>query len=168
MKKTVLILLALAACSDPLGVPRDTGAPIQTDALDYDLTRRGLFLETSIAYVYANAGTTPIYVQNCGGAYGILLEQLQDGVWNVVWGNATPDCISPAIEIAPGQSLSGTLPVVAGTPDCGCGAFTTSEIDGVYRMVVAEAFDALGPNGYAAGELVPLDRRSSNRFVITR
>ena len=136
VRAAALIVLVLSGCGEPLGVPRDPAASIQTDRLEYRLIRRGIFLETRIDYAYGNSGTTPVFIQNCSGAYGILLEQFRDGEWKVVWGNATPDCLSPAIEIAPGQEVSGRLLVSAGVPSCECGGFATAEIDGVYPMVV--------------------------------
>ncbi len=164
----VLGLYAWSACSDPLAVPGDPDAAVQTDRLSYRLVQRGLFLETRIGYTYRNSGTTPIYIQNCGGAYEIVLEQLQEATWKVVWGNATPDCISPAIVVAPGGEIPGELAVSAGTRACGCGGFETSEVDGVYRLVFTTALDDLDPNGFATGSLVAADRRTSNPFSMTR
>lgn len=161
-----VLLVAVAACSDPLSVPRDPGPPIQTDQLEYRLVKRTLFLRAHVDFTYRNDGATPIYIQNCLGAYGILLEQLRDGEWKVVWGNVIPACLSPALVIAPGESLTGALAIQAGIPGCGCGSFETPEIDGVYRLVIADAFDALDPNGHATGERLPVDRRASNRFVL--
>ena len=97
VRNAVLIALALSACGEPLGVQPDPSASIQTDRLEYRLARRGLFFETVIDFAYGNPGANSIFIQNCGGAYGIVLEQFKDGAWKVVWVNATPDCLSPAI-----------------------------------------------------------------------
>lgn len=163
----VVALGSIACGDDPLGVPRDTAASIQTDELEYDLNRRGLFLEGAIDYAYENTTAAPLYIQNCGGAYNLVLQQFRDDAWHDVWGPPTPDCISPALEIAPGASLSDRLVISAGSPRCECGGFATPEIDGIYRIVVLDTFDSVGPDGFATGQLVAVDLRTSNRFVIT-
>lgn len=162
----LVLAVALVACDDgPFAPDREDDAPIQTDRLAYELERIEGRLETSIQYVFTNRGSTAVFIQNCNGATGIALEKRIDGVWTAVWGNVVPQCLSQAIALLPGQTISGELLVDA---DCGCGVprFETPELEGLYRMVFTEVFDAQTGDGFAAGEPVPVDRRRSNRFAL--
>lgn len=169
LRVTLAFAAVLAACADgPLAPGRDTDAPIQTDRLAYRLERVDDRVQTSIGYSFTNTGSTPLFIQNCGGATGIALEKRVDGAWMAVWGNIVPACLSQAIALLPGQSLEGELLVDAGLPLCQCGAppFATPEVEGVYRMVFTSVLDAQTGDGFAAGDPVPVARRSSNRFAL--
>lgn len=166
---SLAVAATLLACDDDLLAPtRDTEAPIQTDRLAYEMERIGDRLETSIEYSYTNTGSTPIFIQNCNGATGIRLEKRLDGVWTVVWANLIPACISQAIALLPGESLGGELPVDAGPPGSPSvdPRFTASGVEGIYRLVFAEVFEAQDGSGFATGERVPVDLRVSNRFAL--
>lgn len=160
-----LVVTFLACDGGPLAPTRDAEAPIQTDRLAYELERSGDRLETSIAYSFTNNGSTPVFIQNCNGATGIVLEKRIDGVWSTVWGNVIAACLSPAIALLPGESLSGEL-VVDACVGCEIPRFETPDIEGIYRMVFTAVFDSQTGEGFAAGDLVPADRRRSNRFAL--
>jgi len=165
----VAILASLWACDDdPLGVGRDSDAPVQTDRLAYALERNGEQLETTIGYTYTNTGSDPLFIQNCNGGISISLEKRVQGVWVEVWTSVVPQCLSQAIAIVPGQSITGELLVAAGLPFCQCAdpRFTTPNIEGLYRLVFGGVFDAQDGSGFAAGDPVPIDLRLSNRFTL--
>jgi len=160
------LMVALVACDGgPFAPERDSEAPIQTDRLVYELEKVDGRLETRIGYSFTNRGPDPVFIQNCNGATGIALQRRIDGVWTTVWANVIPACISQAIALLPGQSLSGELVVDA---DCGCGVprFMTSDFEGVYRLVFQSVYDAQTGDGLAGGDLVPVERRRSNGFTL--
>lgn len=163
-------LVLLAACQNPLALPRDEAAPIQTDRLEYTLrpSDSGLDgVETRIRYEYTNRTDGPLFIVNCRGATSIVLEREIAGQWEVVWANIIPACLSPAIELGPGQTIERELLVFGGDPGCNCvPKFEVEDREGVYRMVLTDVTSSFDPGSHPFGPLLPAEQRRSNRFRI--
>lgn len=157
--------LAMLACGSPFAPGRDLGSPIQTEHLLYELDRVALGVETEIRYELTNRTDGPVFIVNCNGATGVLLEKRIDGRWVKAWGNVTPDCLSPPIVVASGETISRTLSVFGGDPGCECGpTFSAGDRDGIYRIVLPDVLESFDPDTYPFGAQIPKDERVSNRF----
>jgi len=124
----------VVACSDPVGIERELGAPIQTDRLRYEMKRVARGYETEIEYTFTNPTSQTVYVVNCHGASEIVMERWEGGSWRVAYGPNIPDCLSPAIEIPASASWTTTMYVFGGDPDCGCTPQFADGIEGTYRL----------------------------------
>ncbi len=174
MKRTVrwlgiaiaaLWILAAPACSEPLGLEREGAAPIQTDALRYVLEQTPSELATVIVYTFRNPTARTAYVGTCTGRWSPELQKEIDGEWVHAWSTAEFACLGPPIVIPPRASYTDVVWVSDCYPRENCGPkFAVEEVEGVYRLV----WPVLGSysEDLGSGELLPLDQRISNRFLI--
>src|ERR1051325_11620586 len=101
-----LALLAAVACRDI--VSPDPDAPLQTDALKYEIRRIGppghetYETTTWIQYRFTNALPDTVFVENCLGDLPPGLQKLTNGTWVDFWGAFEPECGSSPIVIPPG------------------------------------------------------------------
>lgn len=164
------ILTALAVCSsgcsDPVGIERDLGAPIQTDRLSYEMKRVARGYETEIEYTFTNPRAETVFVVNCHGRSEIVMERWDGEAWQHAWAPTIPDCLGPTIEIAPGESWSTTLTVFGGDPDCGCAPQFAGAIGGTYRLNWRAVVESYSEEELSWGPLIPEEQRLSNRFVL--
>lgn len=155
-----------AACSAPPSVERDPVPLIQTDALEYPLTRNEVGYRATIPYTFRNETGEAVVLPNCEGDVRPLLEVLRGGTsWFEAWKPYTVACESEAVVIAPGEIFTDTLHLF-GTPPASnvLPTFLFPEVEGVYRLVWYQARAASD----TSGALLPLEERVSNPFVLLR
>ncbi len=162
--------LLLGCGDDLLRVERDAEPLIQTESLDYRLskTSRGL-LQLEIPYTFENKTGGVVFIVNCNGSHAQVLERQEAGVWSLAWWTLLPLCLDPPIEIGPGEIFSGTLHASWGAP--GSNSVQTAlpeDLLGVYRVRWGNALSSFSfdREGGGFGPAIPLEQRVSNPFVI--
>jgi hypothetical protein len=147
------------------GQPGETA--IRTDSSRYTLERRPTGWQADIAIEYTNPTDATISLLNCNGAFSLRLEKYDAGEWVTAWQPALPMCLSPPIEIGPGETFSRTLEVFGADPHSQVfPQFQVEEIDGTYRLVIDSAYHEYDHDGPPWGVAVPLEHRVSNTFEL--
>jgi hypothetical protein len=147
-------------------IERDTTAPVQTDSLVQHLTRQGpQSYSVDIPFRFRNDTGKTISVVNCHGGLNMTLEKRIDGAWETFYQPELLMCLSPPIQIAPGQiyqdqfGIYGTVPGTNAWPQ-----FASAELDGEYRLVWGNLVHDYDPNQSGFGSTVgPL---RSNPFLL--
>ncbi len=174
----VFLLAGLSACAgsaNVLGVdgPDATAArqdllpSFRTDATAYTVRSTEAGFEVTIPFTFTNAGSHTVHVVNCMGETSVQLEKLVDGEWVVAWSAAVPECLGPPIVVRTGQQWEGDVEVSSGLPGSNLyPQFEVAEIPGEYRLVWSDV--VIPYNDPArAGEVLPLEQRTSNRFTLS-
>lgn len=169
-------LLLLAACAEePAEVPPSSSpdAPAASahhftvDSARYTLTREGAALRTSIGYAFRNRLPDTIYVVNCNGHVVMDLQKRAADGWESVWHGMTNACLSPALEIAPGETMAGRIEIWGALPgDPSLPTFTTDQLNGEFRLVwhqVRLRYDADTAN---FGDTLSVAQRSTTPFQL--
>lgn len=165
----VAITPLAVACSRSLEPPPSSNEPIRTDRSRYTIRETEERFEVEIPFSYTNRTGETVYVINCRGIAPPTLEKWEDGAWIRAWSPAVPLCLSPPIEIAPGQTYTNTLQVVAGRPGTNVApTFEVEDIDGTYRLVWHGLVHDYDQDRQGFGEPLPLDERVSNTFQLDR
>jgi len=140
------------------------GTAFQLETEDW---RGHVWYRTEIPYGFTNRTGSRVYIPNCQGDFGIVLQMEEDGEWGLIWSPVVRLCLSSPIVIEPDEvyqatlSVSGclvgncvprlTLPPTASTP---------------IRIVWTDALSSYDSRGNPFGELIPLDERISNTFTL--
>lgn len=157
----------LLACSSPT-TPGASGPLISTDAYRYTLQWDSIGWSVDIPYSFTNRTSGVVFVINCAGNFGILLERLDGDEWTPAWGNSVNDCLTPPIVIERGAIYLDTLHVWGAPPGSDWRPrFDQVDPSGSYRMVWATALSSIDEVPYTAGDLIPYEYRISNEFVLT-
>ncbi len=183
----LLLLLAatlLPACDGGSGVDpivpndstvaqRDVAAFIQTDSLAYRWTFWAspvAWWGTSIAITMQNPLPDTLYLLNCEGKYPAYLEKRLHGTWTAFLGRPVVDCFDPPIVIPPGGTFQDRLGAGGAAPGQNVFPdFPTTDIDGVYRLVMPPSSLVLHVNYRTlSGDTLPPRYRYSNPFVVHR
>jgi len=139
-----LALLLCAACSgEPAEAPEARGPEAQADAQHfvvdstaYTLEPDGAALRASIGYTFRNPLRETISVVNCNGHVVMDLQQREAGSWRTVLPGMTNACLSPPLEIAPGDSIAGRYEVWAALPGHpSLPTFATDRLEGEFRLI---------------------------------
>ena len=165
-----LLVSSTWACGEsPVALDRDQEAPVQTQALSYDLAvyfldAGGAFVRSdTIEYQYRNPTDNLREVLFCITP-SVALERLsRDGTWVVVWEALDPrrdvGCEGP-LQIGPGETFSAATVIQGGTPGTNTyPVYSADEFGGIYRLVLRRVFD--GSIEVSGGEV------TSNRFILT-
>lgn len=164
-----LAALLLLACSPPPTVERDPAPLLQTDALTYTLARNELGYRARIPWTFRNETGAPVYLENCDGDVRPLLEMDRDGMWFPAWEPYRDACQSAPVVVPPGATYADTLALFGAPPGSNVmPVFVFPEIQGVYRMVWTQAYATFDTLAGRPGELLPLEQRVSNAFVLVR
>lgn len=139
---------------------------LRTDRSAYVLERTSSGWETAIPYTFANRTGATVYLTNCRGGFALRLEKWEDGEWTPAWSPVQLMCLSPHIEIAPGETFEHTLRVHAAFPGSDSHPqLEVDEPDGIYRIVwLAGTHDPQG--GEPGGTLIDPRFRTSNTFTL--
>lgn len=173
MRAPSLLALAtaasVAACSPPPTVSRDPTALLQTDTLAYLLAEDEIGYRTRIPFTFRNETGGPVYLANCEGDVRPLLEMDRNGIWFPAWEPYRAECRSRPVVIAEGGTYGDTLALRGARPDSNVmPAFVFPDVEGVYRMVWFQAYATYDTITGQPGELLPLEQRVSNAFVLAR
>lgn len=164
-----LAVVGMVACGSPMEIERDLGAAIQTDRLTYQLRVIEGGLEADIELSFRNVTEMQVFVVNCGGVPRFRLEKLVDDEWAPAWSRAQFACLSPPIVVEPDGRYDYVLSIFGGDPDCGCSPrFTIEPVSGIYRIVLDGAFHSVDGAGAGQGDTLDVEKRSSNRFLLSR
>lgn len=160
----VLVLLALAGCTDTVGPPRGVDAPIQTDRTLYVAsTVLGTGWRTRIIWTFTNPADQLVSVVSCREATPPKLQKLVGGEWIDAWHPVVLLCLGPPVQVAAGATYTDTLDFFAGFP--GSKAYPqleVSDIDGMYRLVWFPLLNY--DHDDVSGDPLPLEQRISNVF----
>ena len=166
-----LIALSLLSCHDSSTAPsltppdRDTDALFQTDSLSYTLVDDGLW-DANITIQFTNKTATPTYFANCNGYSALRLEKLVAGLWKEAWLAIIPACSSLPAAVAPNAVYNPRILFSAGRAGSNVvPKFEVDPIDGLYRIVWTDS-PLTVRDDTAPAELLPLDQRVSNRFLL--
>jgi hypothetical protein len=161
----VLLVLGCAPGSEHL-LGLQQSPPITTDRATYELAASSIGWETTIGFTFTNPRADAVYLVNCRRIYAIVLEKEVEGRWVPGWGNITPQCLSPAIEVQPGATWTDQVHVFAGLPGSNNRPqFAFEHPQGTYRLVL-EPLVSFDPDRYPFGPSLPLEQRISNSFDI--
>ena len=176
LRRTTLASLALLACSgSQAGESRellrslepDASAPIQTDTTLYRWSLDGSSANVDIGIEYTNVTPDTISIVNCNGLLPAVLEKRAAGSWIRFWSPMLAECLSPPIRIAPGAVLARMLQVYGNLPGSNAvPAFQSDDLQGVFRITVEHVVWSYDENLQGFGDLVPVERRQSNSFVL--
>jgi hypothetical protein len=179
-RRSLLLVCAFGiACDSPdaraPGVEAiDTTTPtpahhFEVDSVSYTLQRDGDAWTASIGYVFRNALRDTIQIVHCNGHIVMDLQKRTNAGWDYVWRGMTNSCLSPAIEIAPGDSLTGRVEVWGAEPGHpNLPTFETADLEGEFRLVWHQPrthFSAGAPN---FGDTLTLARRTTEPFHMRR
>lgn len=180
MLRTILALGAIAtllSCDSVTGVDpfvpndstvaaRDLAAPVQTVALEYTWTGGGYWWSTSVPISFRNTFPDTVYVCQ---VYPVLLEKRLHSSWVPFGGRGVLDGGCPPRAIPPGGMVQDTIRIDNAEPGHNAAPeFASSEIEGVYRMVLGRLYYRVGPVVPEPGDTVPVKYRYSNPFVVRK
>ena len=174
MKRTTRVLvwlgqvtLALSACESPISVELDPGPLLQTSEGQYELEWTGNGYRSVIPYTFENRTLDTVFLVNCNGATPPMLEVKQDGQWVAAWYPVLLLCLSPAIEIQPGDLYRDTLRFFGALPDSGVlPAFEQEPVEGIYRLRWTKALTSFDPDSTPFGEPLDYSNSVSNAFSL--
>ena len=170
-----LSLMLLAACADeradvPIAQPDATapsGHHFTVDSTTYTLRSDSAALTASIGYAFRNPVADTVYVVNCNGHVVMDLQKRAADGWESVWHGMTNACLSPALEIAPGETMAGRIEIWGALPgDPSLPTFTTDQLNGEFRLVwhqVRLRYDADTAN---FGDTLSVAQRSTTPFQL--
>lgn len=170
-------LLFVAACGDEradapvarAGAAAPASHHFAVDSAGYTLRTDSAALTASIGYTFRNALADTVYVVNCNGQVTMDLQKRVADGWESVWHGATNGCLSPPLEIGPGDAMSGRLEVWGALPgDPSLPTFTTDRLDGEFRLVWHQLrlhYDTDVPN---FGDTLSIADRSTATFRLRR
>jgi hypothetical protein len=93
--------------------PAAPSAPLITDRQHYVMTPGPHGPETTIATTFTAPADRSVYIVNCGGAFSMGLQRLENGTWKDHWIGAINECLSAPIVVPPGGRHSGVMRVVS-------------------------------------------------------
>jgi hypothetical protein len=148
--------------------PPSSGAPLLVPAeASYALEATADGWVGAMDFAYTNTTAEVVSLLNCRDGFGVKLERWQDSEWQWAWSPVLLSCLSPPIEIPPGETYDFTLSVFAGYPGGNSyPMFAFDEIEGYYRLVVTSAYWNYHDSPPWGDEL-PLSDRASNPFALT-
>lgn len=171
-----LVLLSIfSLCSGTTGCDKLSGfsgggsgsAPIETSRSVYTATIEDGTVVLDIPHTFTNGTDDTVYIVNCRESFAIKLQKRVGGAWVDAVGLVIPQCLSPVIEVAEGESYSHTLQIRAGLPSSDMEPrFEVDRVDGVYRIVWIDVLESYNSGTYPFGEQIPLEQRVSNSFEI--
>lgn len=144
-------------------VPRDLTPAIQTDSQLVHMRYRAPVFETIVPMhiTMYNPRVDSSYIENCGGATGVVLEKQVTGQWIVAWSPTNDACSSPRIIIPPNGHYETPFAIFGAARSSNVAPkFAVDDIPGVYRLVWTQIYDS------RTGALVPVEQRRSNAFAI--
>ena len=143
------------------------GAPVEMSEARYVLTATDVGWLGELDFTFHNVTHRTISLLNCRGGFSLRLEKWDGDDWLPAWHPVLLGCLSPPIEIQPGESHDHTLGVFSGHPDSNhYPRFSVEPIDGTYRLVILGAFWDYDHDGPPWGQPPPLDARVSDPFEI--
>lgn len=150
-------------CDSPLSV---SDPLLVTDEPSYVVRFDGLGWGAEIPYTFTNRTGASVYLVNCNGSFGLLLERWEDGQWKTAWSPVMPDCLSPPIVIADGQTFPSTVHMWGAVP----GTNHYPQLDGgnpggTYRIVWINALSSFQDH-LPFGEQIAREYRVSNAFEL--
>ena len=175
---SVLTVLMLRACrQEPVApkLPVDDDAPVTTDRARYAPEVFDNYVRYTINVGYTNTTAARVYLAPCSTTPpppDYQLERFNEGRWQF---NYRPTCQTgpgpiPATEVRPGEGSTVTLTVdvyTSRTPENhGYPLHGTDIMLGVNRVVLALAGN-VDDEGFATGDLLPLEQRVSNAFELS-
>lgn len=164
------VAMLLAACregpAEPSDVVRDQDALFQTDSLQYAIADNGSLLTVDIGVTFTNSTGAPVYIVNCNGATGFVLERRNGSRWDTMYSPVLPACLSPPIVVEAGASRRDVVRVLAGYPGSNVRPqFSTRDLSGEYRVVWTAFLRSYDPRN-GSGTPLPASSATSNRFVL--
>jgi hypothetical protein len=162
-------LLLLTGC--PAGAPETTPTvdegPVVVEGRSHTLRSTQEGWEGEVPFAYHNVTDRTISLLNCRGGFGLHLEKRVEGDWVRAWEPAGELCLSPPIEIPPGEQHEHTLHVFDARPDAN--VFPRFDVDGIpgsYRIVITSAYWDYDHDGPPWGEMPPMEARVSAPFEL--
>lgn len=165
----LLAALAVASCDAAPEVQRDPEPLIQTSELRYTLTSDELGFRTTIPYTFRNTTGGPVYLPNCEGDVRPILQVELRGAWFDAWEPFRIRCVHAPVVIGPGEVFEDTLHFFGAPAGSNLvPAFAFAEVQGVYRLLWTQAVTRHEEGRVDPTALLPLEQRTSNRFVLER
>lgn len=170
---TITIAAAvLASCTQEITPPQPFSpsfehSPVVTGASRYTLERTSSGWRGKIAYAFANTSDRRVSLLNCRGDYGVRLQKRVGDAWVDAWSSVVRGCLSPPLELAPGETLQDEIDIFAGRPGSNVyPQFSVSPIEGEYRLVIGSAYWNYDHDGPPWGDLLPIELRASDVFEL--
>lgn len=141
---------------------------ITTDRSSYRIRRTADALELDIVTTFTNRTSDTVRLHPCGTSQpSFALEKSVDGAWKPAFRQVcTMMLMLDPPRVAPGESRTDTARVRAMLAPNAAPRFEEGmAIPGRYRVVYVQAYRTWIPNE-GPGELLPLEQRVSNAFVI--
>jgi hypothetical protein len=169
LRRLVIATFALPAWhSSQAQITRDVGALFQTDSLSYTLRAGSVGFDGEIGVTFTNRTSGTAYIVNCNEATALSLEKRVAGQWKNVWSPPIPLCLSRPIIVAPSATYRTRIRIFGGYPGLNAyPKFSITDIAGEYRAVWAQVLSSYRTDSIPFGTPLPIDRRVSNRFLLT-
>jgi hypothetical protein len=140
--------------------------PLPRDG-SYTISSSDAWLLGEIDVRFTNRTSETVSLLNCNGDWALVLEKEVDGAWRRALTGVRLGCLSPPIEIRPGESRERVLRVIAGHRGTNNHPqFQVDEVGGTYRLVLGDAFWDYHHQGPPWGRTVPLEFRVSPPFEL--
>lgn len=131
----------------------------------YRLEAGALGWSGELDFGISNLTEQEISLLNCNGLFGVRLERWSGNEWEHAWIPILPRCLSPPIELAPGEARDFEIWVFGGYPDgTTYPRFDVEPIDGIYRLVVTAGYWEYEHGGSPWGQSVPTEHLTSAPF----
>lgn len=159
----------MSACENSTAIQRDPDPLLQTDQLEYQLTKNENLFEAKISYTFSNTTPDTVFVTNCNGEFHLILEKQVHNDWMTMWALILLECLSPPIIIPSGKTFRDTLTVSGALPNGSSHPqFTTADLAGIYRIQWKSGLTSCDSLGNTFRPTLPLSSRISNRFVLRK
>lgn len=138
---------------------------LTTDSTEYTLQWDGRGWFTTIRFEYQNSSGDTLYVVNCNQHVTLNVQKRDSLRWTDFWYGATDACLSAPIEIAPGATYRGELPIW-GAPagNTSTTAFVSDDFSGTYRLKWNQLLRNYTGQPPHLGDTLPELQRVSNHF----
>lgn len=166
--RSLLLTLAVAACTGPTDVENVGGPLIHTSAPSYSLVNRGETVGADIPFTFVNRTGADVYLAGCTGAVPPFLERKKGSDWEKAWEPTSYSCnLSGPVRIAPGEIRADTLFLYAfPLGDQRRPQFENLDVAGTYRLRWDKALSSYDATLTPPGAPIPLAFRVSNEFQL--
>ena len=143
----------------------DTLRLTRVDSTTYHLTARGADYTAIIGTAFHNTTPDTVFFVNCNSATSARLEMLVNEAWVPAWDSVQDQCLSPAIAVAPGATVTRPVNILGGHWITPIDSTRTSNMVGTDRLVWTGLIRG-HTREQPFGTPLSIEQRASQRFTL--